>query len=241
MITNNAIQLQPVTGTDALANAAKRITSYDDGVRSAFKSQMGYAFLAGVELLNVKQCLPHGEFEQWIKANLPKLSGGSRQNYMKFAEALSKSSTIEDLRPAAFQLTNGELSESDKEKVLKGVYKAADGKTLTEFYRALGVIRPKEKQKFTPAKPMSPDEELAAERAAADERFDSVIRELRMIVADGAAFKPELSPGKAKELLIETRAYGKQFKKSKKAEGRMQKAKGGKTRIPLITTNPQPK
>jgi hypothetical protein len=149
-------QLQ-VLSTDQAARV-DRIKAYHAGCLQAFGDQMGYAFLTGRELIAAKASIPSGHkdpeggFGKWIKANVPELSNGTIHRYMSFATALEKQfPTVGNISPTLLQIGPGGLDESAKAEVLKAVHEVADGKTLTELYRDLGVIRgPKDKKHHAP-------------------------------------------------------------------------------------------
>ena len=142
-----------------------RIKEYHAGTLRAFGDQMGFAYLAGRELLAAKEELPHGQFMKWREAHLPELSNGTTANYMKFADGLnSKFTTVGNFKSSPLQLTNGTLTEEQNQQVREAVKKVADGKTLTELYRDLGVIKEKEKPKHTPPAKLTAEEALEAEK-----------------------------------------------------------------------------
>ena len=124
------------------ADRVDRIKAYHQGCLKSFGDQMGYAFLAGVELNRLKDDLPHGKFTDFRKNHFAAIPDRSAQRYMAFGEALSKSATcggFDDLK----LLSDGHLDAKQQEKILKAVHEVADGKTLTQLYRDLGVIRDK--------------------------------------------------------------------------------------------------
>lgn len=142
--------VDPATGADHLDRLKARIIQYDISVRAAYGQQMGYAFLAGCALNQAKALLPYGKFTPWLDENLP-LSKGSRQRYMAFAEAIQTQIPHVGNLAIPLLLTDGELAAADKEKVLAAVHEVADGKTLTQLYRDLGVIKtPKPDGGFRP-------------------------------------------------------------------------------------------
>jgi hypothetical protein len=124
-----------------------RIQTYHQGTIRAFEDQMGYAFMAGVEFLALKDSVPHGEFEKLCTAQLADVPKRTRIRYMGFASALmDKSATVALLAKEPRLLTSGEIADDDRKKICKTVKDLADGKTLTELYRDLGVIRDAKKQ-----------------------------------------------------------------------------------------------
>lgn len=142
-----------------------RIADYDREFHSAFQRQMGYAFLAGVALLRAKEIIPHGRFLEWREAEL-EVKRSSAERYMKFAEALGKFPTVGNLREVKLISEGEPLTPEQQQRVADAVHKIADGKTLTEMYRDLGVIRQPQKPKHHPRKagPADAAAQLKAER-----------------------------------------------------------------------------
>jgi hypothetical protein len=137
-------QLEVITANHA--DQIERINQYHGACLKSYGDQMGYAFLCGVELGQVKTRIPHGQFQEFCTRYLPQIPERSAQRYMSFADALrSKSATVADLANKPLQIANGTLPEKQKEEVLKAVHDIADGKTLTQLYRDLGIIRQPEK------------------------------------------------------------------------------------------------
>lgn len=140
--------------SDALNDAkhrAVRIWTYHQGRTVAFGQQMGYAFLAGLELNQVKAQLPHGEFQPWWKKHLAELPERSGQRYMAFATALIEQNRhVADLATKPLLLAGGILDKKEEKAIVEAVYEASDSKSLTEFYRDLGLIRPPQKPKYHP-------------------------------------------------------------------------------------------
>jgi hypothetical protein len=145
------LDVMPAASKNSTAMATdkriERIKTFHQGTLNAFRDQMGYAFLAGVELQALKASAAHGAFAKLRAKELPELPERTAQQYMKFADALkSKSATVADLASQPRLLTDSKLAEEDAKTVCKAVHDAADGKSLTEMYRDLGVIRQPKKQ-----------------------------------------------------------------------------------------------
>jgi len=162
-----------------LAVLRTKIVEFDQGCRTAFNQHMGYAFLAGLALNCAKALVPHGNkgggFMKWREENLPGVSPRAATNYMHFAAALAekhptvgKLATVADFTSGRLELLNGELPEDEKQEVLKAVHDVADGKTLTQMYRDLGVIRQPKDPNAGPKKPITKPtpEEIHAQRLA---------------------------------------------------------------------------
>lgn len=123
----------------------ERAKAYHEACLAGFKQQMGYAFLAGLVLTEIKASVKHGEFEDYCEAHLPEIKPSSRKRYMKFFELLSLQ-LPQKAHAVGFLPAAGKegIPKETEQKILKAVYQAADGKTLTELYRDLGVIREKQ-------------------------------------------------------------------------------------------------
>lgn len=143
-------ELVSVETTVGLETRRDRILNYHQSVIRAFGQQMGYAFLCGLELNAAKEEIAHGQFEKWREQFLPDLPRSTANNYRNFATLLQeKSKTLARLTDRAQNLlTNGgEFADTDRTEILQAVHDVADGKTLTDLYRALGVVRDKVHQK----------------------------------------------------------------------------------------------
>jgi len=174
-----------------------KIIEYDAGCRQAFGEQMGYAFLAGLALNRAKDLVPHGNsggpgFTKWREANLPEISERSARRYMEFSgklilsyPAVGKTATVAVFKSERLELPEGALPEQEQKAVLQAVHDAADGKTLTEMYRDLGIIREAKKQQHHPRKPTTPEQELEAARTAAAETVLHLATSLRALHAEG--------------------------------------------------------
>ncbi len=177
-----------------------QIKAYHAAFEKSFGDQMGYAFLAGVSLNAAKESLPHGKFMEWRESHLPEIKERSAQRYMKFADqirhGMSDLPTVGKLK----LLGNGDLNEKDKEKVLEAVHEIADGKTLTQLYRDLGVIREKKPAQHHPRKAVSPEDAVAAEARGREELANQVLLNLHTLFLEERNIA-ELKPLKKQELL----------------------------------------
>lgn len=148
---SNKLAIIEAEAAEELDQLKVAIVDYDREVRGAFGRQMSYAFLAGAALLRAKEIIPHGKFMEWRDAEL-RLTDNSAARYMKFADAMLKFPTVGNLKEVRLLNRGDELTNEQQEKVARVVHKLADGKTLTEMYRDLGVIRQPEKPKHHPRK-----------------------------------------------------------------------------------------
>lgn len=187
--------------TQEQAALVDQIKSYHAAFEKSFGDQMGYAFLAGASLNTAKESLPHGKFTTWREANLPEIPERSAQRYMKFADQIRHS--VADLpSPGKLKLLgNGDLAEKDKEKVLAAVHEIADGKTLTQLYRDLGVIREKKAPEHHPAKPRTPEEKLADRKQAARDLIGLCAGPLSTLMIDPQPTLAELTKAERRQFL----------------------------------------
>lgn len=181
------------------AARVNRIKQYEAACRNSFSAQMGYAFLTGVELNAAKEELPHGKFMEWRETFLPEIPERSAQRYMRFADQIRHSGGFADSGKLKL-LGNGDLNEKDKEKVLEAVHEIADGKTLTQLYRDLGVIREKKHQVHTPRKPVTPEEQVESQNKAAEELANMYLLHAHNLTLDERVIAL-LKPMKKQELL----------------------------------------
>lgn len=193
-----------------------RVNAYHQGCIHAFTTQMGNAFLCGLELNQLKEEVGHGPWTQFRERYLPQVPERSAQRYMKFADALIQQNRhVADLKVNRLQITNGELPEKAKEEVLKAVHEAADGKTLTQFYRDLGVIRDK-KEAGGEKRTYTAEEKVEAERTTAERIVDATIEQINTCKGFGKTEGLTIRTVKAskrKELLAASVAFNKVIRK----------------------------
>lgn len=91
-----------------------------------------YSFLIGVTLLTLKDCTPHGQFEDLKKIHFPETPKTTLNYAMQFADAVKffskgKLPAISDLANGDRLLTAGELSETEKQTLVEEVEKVNKG------------------------------------------------------------------------------------------------------------------
>lgn len=163
---SNKLALIEKEAAEELDQLKVRIVDYDREFHGAFQRQMGFAFLAGCALLRAKEIIPHGKFLDWRERELPQLTRASASRYSQFAEALRKDPTVGSLKEVKLLGEGEPLTPAQQKKITEAVHELADGKTLTEMYRDLGVIRQPQKPKHHPRKagPADAAAQLKAER-----------------------------------------------------------------------------
>lgn len=149
---------------EELSALAAMMVKFDESVHSAYRDQMCYAFLAGVTLLRVKDLLPHGSLMSWREKHLPHISKTSINRYQKFAEELvGRFPSVGNLKEVQLLEAGTKLSKESEQEVFEAVREATDGKSLTDMYRDLGVIRQPKKPTYHPPKPGTPEQDAKME------------------------------------------------------------------------------
>jgi len=211
---------------------AERVAAYHDGVMRAVGQQMGYAFLAGVELNAAKEQILHGQFEKWRKQFLPHLPERTAQRYMQFATALqTQSPALSDLvQDSPRLLTNGnDFSEAHRKSILEAVHEAADGKALTEMYRDLGVIKQPTHQKDRPrGQRLSPEEADEQRRANAKTFLVTLTGDLETFATDDGALHADLDTPDLKDFQKAVLSASRILRDLLKARTKGAKKKGGR-------------
>jgi hypothetical protein len=193
----SALEVLP-TLTPEIGKRVERIKTYHEGTLRAFSDQMGYAFLSGVELLALKETCD-GDFIKVCQSELPQLSNGARGRYMAFTKALiEKFPTVGNLAKQPLLITNGRIEAEASKQICKAVHDVADGKTLTEMYRDLGVIRQPKKQVHTAPRDLTPDEELAARNEQHTALFNDVRISIEMLLDEEHPDSPLINPDVSK-------------------------------------------
>jgi len=163
-----------------LKRLGRRAEEFHAACLGAFRDHASAVFLCGAVLNRAKEICPHGAFGPWQKQHTPSISSGSAHNYMDFAKAvLAKFPTVGNLRPLKLlgrgEVASVHLDEGDQAAIAKAIHGVADGKTLTELYRELGVIR--EKKPFggpSVHRKLTAEERLATATALANQLVGQV-------------------------------------------------------------------
>lgn len=196
------------------AEGIERIKAYHAGFEKSFGDQMGYAFLAGAELNHIKETLPHGKFMDWREAHLPEIPHRTATQYMTFQVKLATHCQFPPVGKANI-LGNANLNDKDREKVLAAVHEIADGKTLTQLYRDLGVIREKKAPQHHPRKEKSPEDKIADRKQAARDLMNTCCAPLATFLLDPGDILVELTKAERREwldLLVQASNEIRQFK-----------------------------
>jgi hypothetical protein len=187
--------LAPEHAPADLETHAKNIRLYHDGARRGAAELYGYAYLCGREMLLAKPLIAHGNksatpegaeagFKKWIEDRFGKdISYRTAAGWMTFAKDIQeKSATIALFNAEPKLLEGGKLSEKDCEAVLKVIPQIMDGKSMTAFMRDSKLARDPEQPKHTPAKKLTPDEEIEARAKQAHAAFTDVVNALTFLL-----------------------------------------------------------
>ena len=138
---------------------------------AAERQGLMYKFLIGATLLTLKDCTPHGQFEEVKKIHFPESSRRTVAYAMQFAEAAQffakgKCATIAHLVSGDRLLTAGELSEKEKSALIEDIEKVDKGGMVRTIQEHL--------KKKTKPKPETEEQVEAAAQHAHDEREKNI-------------------------------------------------------------------
>lgn len=107
-----------------------------------------YAARAGAELVRAKEACGHGQFEKWVNKNLPTIGARTARRYMALAEGLQ--TRLKESNRTSVSVLNlldlpdpRDLKAVEHSKVAQAVQKISDGKTVTQLYLDLGIVKPR--------------------------------------------------------------------------------------------------
>ncbi len=108
-----------------------------------------YAARSGAELIQAKEACGHGQFMKWVNKHLPSIGHQCANRYMSLAEGLqAKIKTLPNY--ASVRNLNlldlpdpRDLKSVEHSKVARAVQKISDGKTVTQLYLDLGIVKPR--------------------------------------------------------------------------------------------------
>jgi len=186
--SSSAGELQIAQARPALTVMSSDIASQVDRVNhlhASFQRSANqvviYAYLAGCELVALKESVKHGQWLAFRESYFPHIANRTAQRYMLFADqirhALADLPTVGNVK----LLENGELPAAEEAKLVAAFHDLAGGKTLTELYRDTGVIRDKIPAAHHPIKPRTIDEQLASEAAKAEQALAGLFLEITLL------------------------------------------------------------
>jgi hypothetical protein len=122
-----------------LAAHKKNITAYANGVRVSGAQLFGYAFLAGREMNQAAELLPHGKLMPWLEENFPDLSRKTTDNWREFAVNINDAlPDFAKLKPLQLKKT---FSKAERQTILEAIPKVLDGQGMIEFNRACKFLK----------------------------------------------------------------------------------------------------
>ena len=142
---------------------AANIVRWHMVARNCAQAAVMAALLCGAEICRAKGLLPHGSFESWCGLRLPGLPKRTRARYMKLAQDIQERvRLVDEGKSVTVALLRTDLESSDRAALGQGilpdprdlqraedselgrvVHEITDGKTLSELYRAYGILKPK--------------------------------------------------------------------------------------------------
>lgn len=240
-------------GTLSLPELAQRIRTHHKGVIEGFQSQVMSAFLCGVELNAAKALIHHGNrhangedfvkngFIKWREKEFPTISHGCAANWMNLAKGMQeKFPTVGNFVPRLLA-TNGEpMSEGEEEAVMKGIHEVLDGKTITEWYRELDILRkPKHQSERARGKPMTPEEKARAQEQEADDLAITTLGDVSLVTED--LVRGRLTAARKNELRDAFIEAGKKLAADLKQERKSKRAKSKERGLQPASTHRSPK
>jgi hypothetical protein len=152
--------------------------------RRGAAEQFGYAFLAGRALLQAKAIVPNGNarapnagFKHWVEANLPEITMRTAENWMLFAESILVRAQA-DAVTSPLLLGSVELSGQSHDSILQLVPEVMDGKGMMRFMRETRLLRPPERPRHIPPKPVSARDASKEKSAQARRLWESIVTDL---------------------------------------------------------------
>jgi hypothetical protein len=152
--------------------------------RRGAAEQFGYAFLAGRALLQAKEIVPNGNnripnagFKQWVEANFAEITLRTAENWMLFAESILARAQL-DTASSPLLLGSVEMNGQSHDSILQLVPEVMDGKGMMRFMRETRLLRPPERARYTPRKPVSARETTKEKSAQARRVWEGIVADL---------------------------------------------------------------
>ena len=166
------IEIIPKAIAEKLEAHASIIHTLIAAQRRGAAEQFGYAFLAGRALLQAKEIVPNGNarmansgFKRWVEASFPEITMRTAENWMLFAESILARAQV-DTASAPLLLGSMEMTGQSHDSILQLVPEVMDGKGMMRFMRETRLLRPPERTRYVPPKPVSARETDANAMAA---------------------------------------------------------------------------
>lgn len=164
------------------------IRAFLAGQRVGAAQQFGYAYLAGRELLQAKDALPHGNagdrslgLKRWVQSHFPKWSYRTATNWMEFARCINDhKEAVALFKKRPLLLRKNKLTVKDRATILEAVPLVMDGKGMLRFMRETRLLADPQKQKHHPRKPVDPDKAAAAQAKLSERHWASLVTDLTL-------------------------------------------------------------
>ena len=158
-----------------------------------------YKFLIGATLITLKDCTPHGQFEEVKKLHFPDDAKRTIDRALQFAQAVQffakgKFATVANLVSGDRLLTAGELSETEKSALVGEIEKVDKGgvmKTIQAWYK---------KKHPEPKTEPTIEDKFNAEQAQVDAIAGDFCKAAFLLLLDPATIV-KLSPARRQEVL----------------------------------------
>jgi hypothetical protein len=134
---------------------AERAAHYHGKCLDRIQDSAIYAYLAGKELIALKEKLPWGRF--MVAYKKAGIGHNTVSNYIRVAQKLDAEGKFPMIGNLQLWASTG-CTPADREKISKEVHEALGGKTLTSIYRTLGAVN----------QPDKPDKDLGPKPADAE-------------------------------------------------------------------------
>ena len=176
-----------------------RVNVYLKADANLERNSLAYKFLIGATLLTLKDCTPHGKFDELVKAQFPDSARSTCTRAMQFAEAVNffgkgKLCTVHNLVSGDRLLTAGELSETEKSALVGEIEKVDKGgvmKTIQAWYK---------KKHPEPKTEPTIEDKFNAEQAQVDAIAGDFCKAAFLLLLDPATIV-KLSPARRQEVL----------------------------------------
>lgn len=172
----------PKEAADALDRHKKTIAVCIKGHRTGSAQMFGYAYLAGREILAVREVLPHGNTGnrslgicKWLAAHFPTLPRRTATRFMEFADdvhANQRARAIFAKNPDL--LTTGKLTVKDRAAILEIIPLVLDGKSMKQFMRDSRLLADPLKNQHHPRKKLDKQKALADKKKQAERFWDRI-------------------------------------------------------------------
>jgi len=150
--------MSSTVGNNRLASLAAEIRTLDANIQRNALQVAEDAIAAGHRLLEAKELVPHGEWQDWLRDNVA-LSVRSAQRYMRLARSGLKSDTVSLLGlRAALESIASHQAAREVESELKAEGLEGETAQLTAVFRSLGCRGTFSPTSWTPPTDMTPEE-----------------------------------------------------------------------------------